>query len=318
MNNSIRQAVPLPEALEDQIFEMQHEAYTFLEQGKKEQALGRILQVWDLLPAPKFNTSCSQTVLCDLIDILSVVGRYEEAQEILEDWRLDAENCGYRIFDTTVYILSAENFLFLDQIDAAIACFKKASACGASKRDFSGRPTFYFDIAQGLLIDHTQIRNLFLRADLNKSQVEHGSDELSAAVLDQLEEFIALGNSYFDEEKFADAIHVWQKALLLIPSPQNGYAESQWLESSIGDAYFLIENFPEALDYFERAKGNIQEIAYENPFIMLRLGQCFLEDNQMEQAAEFLLRAYMLEGKEIFEDEDAKYFDFLETHVKLD
>lgn len=33
---------------------------------------------------------------------------------------------------------------------------------------------------------------------------------------------------------------------------------------------------------------------------------------------ENLLRAYMLEGKEIFEEDDKKYFEFLKANVGLD
>ena len=55
---------------------------------------------------------------------------------------------------------------------------------------------------------------------------------------------------------------------------------------------------------------------------MLRLGECCLEIGDEKNATEYLLRAYMMEGEEIFElDEDGngdgkKYFDFLKSHVK--
>lgn len=50
-------------------------------------------------------------------------------------------------------------------------------------------------------------------------------------------------------------------------------------------------------------------------FILLRLGQCFLETNNTEQAKEFLLRTYMIEGKAIFEEENEKYFQFLKANI---
>ena len=43
---------------------------------------------------------------------------------------------------------------------------------------------------------------------------------------------------------------------------------------------------------------------------MLRLGQCAYELGKQE-AAEYLMRAYMLAGEEIFEDEDEKYFNLI-------
>ena len=44
-----------------------------------------------------------------------------------------------------------------------------------------------------------------------------------------------------------------------------------------------------------------------NPFVWLRLGQSAFELGNAKQATDALLSAYMLEGDEIFEDEDPKY-----------
>ena len=54
----------------------------------------------------------------------------------------------------------------------------------------------------------------------------------------------------------------------------------------------------------------------DNPFILLRLGENYLEMEDETNATEFLLRAYMLEGEKIFK-EDWKYFQWLSGHVNL-
>lgn len=136
--------------------------------------------------------------------------------------------------------------------------------------------------------------------------------------LDRIDQLSEEGNAYCDEENYDQAIRVWSEALALIPKPQHVHVESLWLEASIGDAYFLQDDFENALPHFENAKNNIIENAYENPFIMLRLGQCYLESINTEAAQEYLLRAYMMEGKDIFEDESPKYFTFLSNTIDLD
>ena len=52
---------------------------------------------------------------------------------------------------------------------------------------------------------------------------------------------------------------------------------------------------------------------------MLRLGESCLEIGDEKNATEYLLRAYMMEGKEIFkgEGDKQKYFEFLRTHVDI-
>lgn len=136
--------------------------------------------------------------------------------------------------------------------------------------------------------------------------------------LDRIDQLSEEGNIQCDEGNYQAAIRVWTEALDLVPSPQHVHAESLWLEASIGDAFFLLDDFDNALFHFEKAKQNIIENAYENPFIMLRLGQCYLEDNNSESAQEYLLRAYMMEGRDIFEDESPKYLKFLDDNIDLD
>lgn len=317
MKNEIRQAFPLSPDLEDKIFDMQAEALELLENNRLQEAEATIKEAWNLLPEPKFNTSCSYVILCDLIEILTIMGKHEEAKSILSDWVQDLETCGYKIYETTPFILSGENFLYLNEIEYAKEQFYKAVNYGATKRDFNDKPTFYFDIAKKKITDNNKIKNLFDNEILKQPTLKEPIQELTEEICDKIEELSEQGNEYMDEENYSDAIKVWKQALSLIPNPQNVYSESQWLETSIGDAYFLSENYTNALAHFQNAKNNLEENAFENPFIMLRLGQTLLENQQIEEAKEFLLRAYMFEGEEIFESEDEKYFNFLKQNVDL-
>lgn len=56
--------------------------------------------------------------------------------------------------------------------------------------------------------------------------------------------------------------------------------------------------------------------ALGNPFIHLRLGQSQYEPGNMQRAADELARAYMGAGKDIFQEDDPKYFEFLKTVLK--
>lgn len=318
MKNEIRQAIPLSPELEDKTFDLQAEAFELIENNKPKEAEATIKEAWDLIPEPKFNTSCSHVILCDLIEILGKTGKHEEAKPILAAWIQDLETCGYKIYETTPYILSGENFLYLNEIENAKEQFYKAVKYGATKRDFNDKPTFYFDIAKKKITNNEEIRNLFDNEIQNQTQQKEIIQELTGKVCEQIEELIEQGNEYIDQENYNEAIQVWKQALSLIPNPQNVYSESQWLEASIGDAYFLSKNYIKALEHFQNAKNNLKENAYENPFIMLRMGQTLLENHQTEEAKEYLLRAYMFEGEEIFENDDEKYFKFLKQNAEIE
>lgn len=140
-------------------------------------------------------------------------------------------------------------------------------------------------------------------------------EEDIAEAIDDLSE---QGNEAEEAGDLDAALTAWEEALALIPEPRNAYVESVWLLASIGDVYFQREDYADALEFYESARGNLSGEGATNPFVLLRLGQCYLEGGDEEQAKEHLLKAYMLEGEELFEEEDGKYLDFLGAHVDLD
>ena len=142
--------------------------------------------------------------------------------------------------------------------------------------------------------------------------------KVSEQLQSELDELAEEGNKYFDNNQYDKALEIWKRALDLIPEPKKRISETVWFLTSIGDIYFLQGKYEEAFDNFEDARNNLSGEGINNPFILLRLGQSAFELEKKELATENLLRAYMLEGKEIFEEDDKKYFEFLKSNVDLD
>jgi tetratricopeptide (TPR) repeat protein len=121
------------------------------------------------------------------------------------------------------------------------------------------------------------------------------------------------GNLLFDEQRFEEAIDCWQRALRRLPAPQVDWEAAMWLCASIGDAHFQLGQFENAkcalLDALSAPDGNA------NPFVLFRLGQTHLRLGDHEQATDFLLRAYMLDGQNIFDTdpEGAEALQLLES-----
>lgn len=142
---------------------------------------------------------------------------------------------------------------------------------------------------------------------------------ISEQLQSELDKLAQQGNQYYDNENNKEkALEVWKKALELIPEPKNVYSQTVWFLSSIGDIYFSDKNYEQAFKCFEDAKNNISGEGTNNPFILLRVGESAYELDKKELAVETLLSAYMLEGKEIFNEDDKKYFEFLKENVDLD
>lgn len=125
---------------------------------------------------------------------------------------------------------------------------------------------------------------------------------------DQIDSLCERGNVAMDKEHYDEAISLFSSALMLLPSPQEVYDAYLWLKTLIGEAYFQKHDYVQSKnDFYDALNG---PDGYENPFILLRLGQSLyqLDDNK---CLDFLVRAYMLEGDKIFEDEDPKYLQLV-------
>lgn len=138
-------------------------------------------------------------------------------------------------------------------------------------------------------------------------------DELPSSVHEEIKKLCAEGDALAEHRLFEEAMAAYNRAWTLVPDPKNDWEASTWVLAAIGDACFLAGLFTtgiEALNYAMHCPGG-----YGNPFLHLRLGQCALEKAQNDVAADHLARAYMLEGKDIFATDDAKYFEFLKTKL---
>lgn len=140
--------------------------------------------------------------------------------------------------------------------------------------------------------------------------------ELNDQIYAKITELSEQGNDAIEINDFQGARSLFESALALLPHPQMRWEAYTWLHASIGDTYFNQMNYASALDSFVLAASG--EDGLENPFILLRLGQSYFEMHQLEQAEEYLLRAYMLEGAEIYESEDPKYLNYMQAKYALE
>ena len=115
-------------------------------------------------------------------------------------------------------------------------------------------------------------------------------------------------------EEWNKARAALEQALALLPEPKWNWEASTWIFTALGDIEFQAERYEPAREAFRQAI--LGPGAIGNPFIHLRRGQIFFELGEMKWAADELTGAYMLEGKEIFKDQDPKYFEYLKTVLR--
>ncbi len=138
--------------------------------------------------------------------------------------------------------------------------------------------------------------------------------ELSGVVHNQITSLCESGDSLAENEKYAEAINLYWKAWDLLPESQHNYDASTWILVAIGDANFLNNDFEAGRDNLSNAMRCPDAIG--NPFIHMRLGQCQFELGNFQRAGDELARAFLLEGNEIFENDDPKYLNWIKTQLK--
>lgn len=124
-----------------------------------------------------------------------------------------------------------------------------------------------------------------------------------------------IGDKLIDQGKYYDGINKYMEAFEYVPDPKYKYEASTWICAAIGDAYFKSNKYEESKNSFFDALNYPKGI--DNPFIYLRIGQCFYNLNNIKKAEEFFVKAYMLGGNDIFNDEDDKYFKVIKNIIKI-
>ena len=138
--------------------------------------------------------------------------------------------------------------------------------------------------------------------------------QLKKGFTEYIERICRAAEDYLVEGNTKDAYRKYKEALDIIPEPKTSYETATWILVSIGDMYFKNKQYEMARDYFFEAKNCPNGVS--NPYVLFRLGQSLVEMNDESEAKEFLLRAYMLVGDDIFCDEDEKYYNVIKELVR--
>ncbi|MFT4267523.1 MAG: hypothetical protein QM586_09925 [Xenophilus sp.] len=117
----------------------------------------------------------------------------------------------------------------------------------------------------------------------------------------QVDRLSEQGSSLSEVGKHDAAIKAWSEALELVPEPHSDWEEAVWLNASIADSYYQIGQYEKAKNHLFDALNGPE--AQGQPFIPYLLGKA-LWHLQDERYTEYFLRAYMLDGEDIFRADD--------------
>lgn len=152
-------------------------------------------------------------------------------------------------------------------------------------------------------------------SDLSKIKTMN-VNELDDTLYEEIQKLCESGDLFSEKENYSNALIEYKKAYILIPSPIENWNASTWVLTAIGDTEFITSQFQSSINTLNKALQCPDAIG--NAFIHLRLGQAYFETNELQLASDHLTRAYAIEGKEIFNIEDPKYYSYLEEIIIID
>jgi tetratricopeptide (TPR) repeat protein len=128
--------------------------------------------------------------------------------------------------------------------------------------------------------------------------------DLPSALADEIDRLSESGNSLLEDRRdWRGAVAKWQQALSLLPAPASQWEAWTWLNASIGEAFRVGDALPDAKAALLDAQNGPD--GHTNPFILLRLGQTLVDLDEFDKGVEYLLRAYMIGGKDLFDEDGA-------------
>lgn len=133
--------------------------------------------------------------------------------------------------------------------------------------------------------------------------------ELPEPVTEKIRDLCAEGYCAYDNGNFKLALRQFYQAWLLLPKPQFRCEAAGWILAALGDTYFQLSRFPQAIEALNSARHCPG--TQRHPFIHLRLGQSLLDSGQITRARQHLLTAFKLGGAAVFTRESTRYYTLI-------
>jgi tetratricopeptide (TPR) repeat protein len=140
------------------------------------------------------------------------------------------------------------------------------------------------------------------------------TDTLDVRIQENIRLLSAEGDALAERRDYDGALAKYETAWVLLPEPRTKWEAATWILVAIGDTQFRKRDYQGAVETLQDAMHSPKAIG--NPFLHLRLGESLFEMGQRQRAMDELARAYMGAGREIFDNEDPKYFEALKRVLK--
>lgn len=330
---------PLPPEAEAQLDKHSAQGRRAREQGDIDAAEKHFLAAWECIPEPKLEYEYADSITVAMTEFYRDTGQAAKAQP----WLALARQAYGPGPDPHTEFLAATVHYAAGEYDQAYALFD-ALYRQYRRRPFDGEDpvylSFYMERAEAIRSgatppDPAKASSTAMAANPKRGagNVPDGDEEdeededeededdeeeddygdaaeLPDDIYEQIEALSEEGNDLSDDDDPAGAEAVWRQAMDLLPEPRVDWEAYTWLSASIGEACYQQGKIDDAVQsFFDALNGPGGQ---DNPFVHYMLGKSLLKQDQPDRAIDELLRAYMLDGVDIFDSDEAEGPDMLQ------
>ena len=258
--------------LEDLIFDMECNWTDMFKEEKYDEAWKVCMEAWELLPEPKYKQSMSWFVVTGIIKYGIETKRFEYAEKFLgllficDLDRADSENREF---------WAGRLAYAKGDMDIAKELFARSLEKGGGYGLITKKENqIYRELVQG-------------KRKTAKSKSKLPADKL-----------IDKADKAFAKEKYEEAEELYLQGLDKIDKLECDDIERYYRNAyaGLGDCCFLKKEYESAKNYYFDAYN----YDYSNPYINMRIGQCFVFLHEEDSAKEYLMRAYSMAGENVF------------------
>ena len=275
-----------------------------------------MLAAWDLLPVPKTDDDDGGRLAAQLTELYRDLGNHAEARRWLEVAR---ESYGPGADPDTEFLAGTVHWA-ANEVEEAVTVFADLYARW-NTRPFHEEPPQYLTAVlahragERVVLEPAPGPFTCLRpgATVEPHRLPAG-DRLTERVAARVEQLCDFGDEQADDGDYRGALETWSAALELLPAPRTDWGEATWLYAAIGDAHIQLGEDTAAqaalLDALSSPHGAATGyVHYLLGVSMLRTGDA--------RAIDHLVRAYALEGRDIFDDDGETGLRALGTIAEL-
>ena len=138
-------------------------------------------------------------------------------------------------------------------------------------------------------------------------------EELSEKLYEAITNLLDEGDELVERGKYKEAIAYYEEAMNRLPEPKEDWALFDTIAICIGDSYYEMGEYIVADRFYTMSLTRGSGI--ENPYVWYVKGRNLIKLGNKEEAIDALMRAYMLDGTDVFDTDDGEFLSYIEPYI---